>query len=94
MLGGALPATPSLLLAGLYSLGAHGIMTLNDFKSIRGDTEMGIDSLPVLLGADRAAQVACAVMAAPQVVVIALLLHWARRGTRWRSLRCSRDRRR
>jgi chlorophyll/bacteriochlorophyll a synthase len=78
MAGGALPAVPVLLLAFLYSAGAHGIMTLNDFKSIRGDREMGIDSLPVLLGADGAARMACAVMALPQVVVIALLLGWSR----------------
>ena len=76
MLGGALPPVQVLLLAALYSIGAHGIMTLNDFKAIKGDSEMGIKSLPVLLGVDRAAQVACAMMAAPQVVVIALLLSW------------------
>jgi chlorophyll synthase len=76
MLGGALPPWPSLLLAGLYSLGAHGIMTLNDFKSIKGDAQMGVRSLPVQLGADRAALVACLVMALPQVVVIALLAAW------------------
>jgi chlorophyll synthase len=40
----------SLLLALLYSVGAHGIMTLNDFKSIEGDKQMGIGSLPVQLG--------------------------------------------
>ncbi|HSP24488.1 MAG TPA: UbiA family prenyltransferase, partial [Saliniramus sp.] len=76
MLGGALPPGEILLLALLYSVGAHGIMTLNDFKSIRGDAQMGIRSLPVQLGAERAAGVACAVMAAPQVVVIALLIYW------------------
>ena len=48
----------------LYSVGAHGIMTLNDFKSVEGDRRMGIDSLPVLLGVERAARVACLVMAA------------------------------
>ena len=67
-----------LAVAAMYSLGAHGIMTLNDFKSVEGDRQVGIDSLPVLLGVDRAARVACAVMAIPQVVVIALLLAWAR----------------
>ncbi len=76
MLGGMLPPWPSLTLALLYSVGAHGIMTLNDFKSIAGDRKMGIDSLPVLLGADGAARMACLVMAAPQVVVVALLLAW------------------
>jgi chlorophyll synthase len=76
MLGGHLPPLQVLLLAGLYSIGAHGIMTLNDFKAIKGDRAMGIRSLPVLLGADRAAQAACAIMAAPQIIVIALLLSW------------------
>jgi len=76
MLGGALPPTQVLVLAILYGIGAHGIMTLNDFKAIKGDKEMGINSLPVMLGADRAALVACAIMALPQVAVIALLLLW------------------
>ena len=39
-----------LSLALLYSIGAHGIMTLNDFKSIEGDLRMGIGSLPVSNG--------------------------------------------
>jgi chlorophyll synthase len=77
MLGGARPPLEVLGLAVLYSIGAHGIMTLNDFKAIKGDRQMGIRSLPVSLGADRAAQVACVVMAAPQVVVIGLLMSWA-----------------
>ena len=76
MAGGLLPDGRSLVLAALYSLGAHGIMTLNDFKSVGGDRRMGIGSLPVRLGVDRAAQVACAVMIAPQLVVVALLAGW------------------
>jgi chlorophyll synthase len=77
MLGGNLPSSAILVLAVLYSIGAHGIMTLNDFKAIRGDSEMGIRSLPVSLGPQRAAQVACAIMLVPQLVVIALLLSWS-----------------
>lgn len=76
MLGGLLPPAPVLLLALLYSLGAHGIMTLNDFKSRQGDLRMGIDSLPALLGPWGAAVVASQIMATAQVVVILLLLHW------------------
>ena len=76
MAGGQAPAMASLLLAALYSAGAHGIMTLNDFKAIEGDRQMGIGSLPVRLGIDGAARTACAMMAAPQIVVIALLWHW------------------
>jgi chlorophyll synthase len=51
-------------------------MTLNDFKSIKGDAQMGIDSVPVLLGAKGAAWAASVIMAAPQVVVIGLLAAW------------------
>ena len=76
MAGGAMPDGRSLALAGLYSLGAHGIMTLNDFKSVEGDRQMGVASLPVQLGVDRAAHVASWTMAVPQGVVIALLWHW------------------
>jgi chlorophyll/bacteriochlorophyll a synthase len=75
MSGGA-PSLASLILAALYSAGAHGIMTLNDYKSIEGDARMGIGSLPVRLGPQRAAQVACAVMLLPQAGVVALLLDW------------------
>jgi chlorophyll/bacteriochlorophyll a synthase len=78
MLGGALPAPPVLALALLYSIGAHGIMTLNDFKAIRGDAQMGIRSLPVQLGPEAAARAASLIMALPQLVVIALLYHWGR----------------
>jgi chlorophyll synthase len=76
MLGGNLPSNQVLVLAVLYSIGAHGIMTLNDFKAIKGDSQMGIRSLPVSLGPQRAAQVACAIMLVPQFVVIGLLLSW------------------
>ena len=69
----ALPDWRILAFAALYSLGAHGIMTLNDFKSVEGDRRMGIRSLPVMLGVDRAARLACVVMAVPQVVVVGLL---------------------
>ncbi len=73
---GTLPDARIITMALLYSAGAHGIMTLNDFKSVEGDKLTGIRSLPVILGVGRAAGLACWVMAVPQVVVIALLLHW------------------
>jgi chlorophyll/bacteriochlorophyll a synthase len=78
MLDGQVPDGRIFALAALYSLGAHGIMTLNDFKSIEGDRRMGIGSLPVLLGPKVAARIACLTMAAPQVVVVALLVAWGR----------------
>ncbi len=78
MAGGAMPDARSLALAALYSIGAHGIMTLNDFKSVAGDRQMGVRSLPVQLGVDGAARAACAFMAIAQAVVVALLFAWDR----------------
>jgi chlorophyll/bacteriochlorophyll a synthase len=75
-MAGGFPGWPVVVMAALYSIAAHGIMTLNDFKSVEGDRRMGVSSLPVQLGVYRAARLACLVMAAPQMVVIALLLHW------------------
>jgi chlorophyll synthase len=76
VMAAALPDSRVIALALLYSIGAHGIMTLNDFKSVEGDRRMGVDSLPVQLGVDEAARFACVLMAAPQIVVIVLLVHW------------------
>ncbi len=75
-IGGDLPASDTLLVALLYSLGAHGIMTLNDFKAIGGDITSGIRTLPVQLGPERAAKLACLVMLLPQIIVLALLQGW------------------
>lgn len=77
---GGYPGNPIVALCLLYSLGAHGIMTLNDFKAIEGDRAMGIRSLPASLGPERAARLACWVMALPQLAVVALLLSWDRPG--------------
>lgn len=70
---GGLPGGDILTLALLYGFAAHGIMTLNDFKSIEGDRVSGIGSLPVQLGPGMAALVACVVMIVPQILVVALL---------------------
>lgn len=75
-MSGQFPSTPILLLAGLYSLGAFGIMALNDFKAVEGDRQLGLKSLPVLLGVRGAALLACAVMTVPQLVVVGLLFSW------------------
>jgi len=78
VMAAALPDRRVLLVALLYAAGAHGIMTLNDFKSVEGDRRMGLLSLPVQMGTERAARFACQVMALPQVAVIALLVGWER----------------
>ena len=76
VVAGTFPGWPVVVVALAYSVGAHGIMTLNDFKSVAGDRRMGISSLPVILGTDRAAQVACLLMAGAQLFVVALLIAW------------------
>jgi len=70
------PSWPVIIIAALYATGAHGIMTLNDFKALEGDRQMGVNSLPVTLGPERAARVACWIMTVPQVVVATLLIVW------------------
>ena len=70
---GAFPHPLIIFLALAYSVGEHGIMTLNDFKSIEGDRLMGVRSLPAQLGPDRAALVACVIMGVSQVAVICML---------------------
>jgi chlorophyll synthase len=73
---GAFPNWEIVLVALLYGIGAHGIMTLNDFKAVEGDRAHGLVTLPVALGPERAARVAVSVMFAPQALVILLLLGW------------------
>ncbi|WP_340303730.1 chlorophyll synthase ChlG [Roseobacter sp. HKCCD7870] len=78
VLSAGAPSWPIVITALLYGIGAHGIMTLNDFKALEGDRQMGVNSLPVTLGPRRAALVAAWVMAIPQLIVILLMFHWDR----------------
>jgi chlorophyll synthase len=64
----------TIVLASLYSLGSHGLMTLNDFKSYEGDKRLGLQSLPVLLGLDGALRAAFAFIDLFQVLAIAYVL--------------------
>lgn len=66
--------TGTIVLATLYSLGSHGLMTLNDFKSFEGDTRLGLRSLPVMLGLDGALKAAFAFIDIFQVAAIAYVL--------------------
>ena len=70
---------PSLIIAGLYSVGAHGIMTINDFKSMDGDRVSGINTIPVMLGAWGASWMAVLTMNVAQLFVIMMFVvsqHW------------------
>lgn len=72
------PRFEIVAIAALYAFGAHGIMTLNDFKALEGDRLHGVRSLPVVLGPEVAARIACTVMALAQALVIVLLLIWGK----------------
>ena len=78
VLSAGVPSFEIVTIALLYAFGAHGIMTLNDFKALEGDRQHGVRSLPVTLGPDVAARLACTVMALAQALVIALVLVWGR----------------
>ena len=61
----------TVVLAALYSLGSHGLMTLNDFKSIEGDRTLGLRSIPAMLGIDGALKAAFACIDVFQLLAIA-----------------------
>lgn len=72
----AVPSFEIIIIASLYAFGAFGIMTLNDFKALKGDRITGIKSLPVILGAEKASKIACLIMTLPQLIVILLLYYF------------------
>jgi len=67
--------TGTIVLASLYSLGAHGLMTLNDFKSLAGDKELGLRSIPVMLGPRGAIVQAVTFIDVFQALAIAFVLY-------------------
>lgn len=80
---GSAPRFETVMIAALYAFGAHGVMTLNDFKALEGDRQHGVRSLPVVLGPEVAAKIACTVMGMAQLLVVALLVIW---GQPWHAL--------
>ncbi|NDJ84928.1 MAG: chlorophyll synthase ChlG [Chloroflexi bacterium] len=66
----------SVVVAILYSFGAHGIMSINDYKSIDGDRRGGIRTIPAMYGPKRAAWLIVATMNLAQIGVIAAFLFW------------------
>ena len=66
--------TGTVVMAALFSLGAHGLMTLNDFKSVAGDRQLGLRSIPVMLGEKRALLQAVTFINLFQAIAIAYAL--------------------
>jgi chlorophyll synthase len=59
---------PSLIVAGLFTLSSTGTMTINDFKSIEGDRQIGIRTLPVVFGESNAAIIAAVLINTGQLL--------------------------
>lgn len=74
--GGSAPSWRLSLVAALYSIGAVGVMTLKDTKSVEGDRQMGIRSMSVQYGEFNAVAMSCFFMAFAQLVVVGLLVAW------------------
>ena len=62
-----------VILTLLYSWAGLGIAIVNDFKSIEGDREMGLQSLPVAFGVDVAKYICVASIDATQLGIAAWL---------------------
>jgi bacteriochlorophyll/chlorophyll synthetase len=74
--GQALFGTLSLdvmILTVLYSIAGLGIAIVNDFKSIEGDRQMGLQSLPVAFGIEKAKWICAASIDVTQLSVAAYL---------------------
>ncbi|MCB0114761.1 MAG: chlorophyll synthase ChlG [Caldilineaceae bacterium] len=68
----------SILVALLYSFGAHGIMSINDYKSIVGDRIAGIRTIPVLYGPKKAAWLIVLTMNLAQLGVLTAFVVWGK----------------
>jgi len=62
-----------VILTVLYSIAGLGIAIVNDFKSIEGDRELGMNSLPVAFGVDTAKWICVGSIDATQLAVAAYL---------------------
>jgi chlorophyll synthase len=65
-------ATALLTLA--YSLAGLGIAVVNDFKSVEGDSALGLQSLPVVFGIKRASWISAGMIDVFQLAMVAVLI--------------------
>jgi chlorophyll synthase len=57
-----------------YSLAGLGIAVVNDFKSVEGDRELGLKSLPVMFGVEKAALISAAAIDIFQIGIAVYLV--------------------
>lgn len=67
-------SVPSAIISVLYAFASTGTMTINDFKSIEGDTRIGVRTLPVVFGERKAALIAAIVIDLGQLLAIGYML--------------------
>jgi len=68
--------TPTIMVLTLfYSLSGLGIAIVNDFKSVEGDRQLGLNSLPVMVGVDKAAWICVLMIDVFQAGIAAYLIH-------------------
>jgi chlorophyll/bacteriochlorophyll a synthase len=65
---------PSLIVAALFTVSSTGTMTINDFKSIEGDRQVGIRTLPVVFGETKAALIAAILINIGQLLAALYML--------------------
>ncbi|MCW8798528.1 MAG: chlorophyll synthase ChlG [Prosthecochloris sp.] len=65
---------PSLIVAGLFTLSSTGTMTINDFKSVEGDRQNAIRTLPVVFGESKAALIAAILINTGQLLAAGYIL--------------------
>ena len=70
---GTLTWTTALLTLA-YSLAGLGIAVVNDFKSVEGDRALGLRSLPVAFGIERASWISAAMIDGFQLAMVAVLI--------------------
>ncbi|MGB8701837.1 MAG: chlorophyll synthase ChlG [Thermosynechococcaceae cyanobacterium] len=67
--------TPTIMLLTLfYSLAGLGIAIVNDFKSVEGDRQLGLQSLPVMFGIPKAAWICVLMIDVFQIGIAAYLI--------------------
>ncbi len=68
--------TPTIMVLTLfYSLAGLGIAVVNDFKSVEGDRQLGLKSLPVMFGVQTAAWICVLMIDIFQAGIAAYLIH-------------------
>ncbi len=62
------------LLTLAYSLSGLGIAIINDFKSVEGDKELGLESLPVVFGIKKASWISAGMINIFQIAMVGVLI--------------------